>query len=512
MTEHSSESRSIDAPATGKAGVAAYRDAKSPQTDPASKPVTPAAQRSTRRRRLLLGVLGVLVLAAALWFGIPYILLTLSTVSTDDAFVNGHVTFVAPRVHGQVSRVLVDDNYRVHKGDLLVELDKEPFQDAVAVKKAAVDSAEADLLAARAQTRGIEAQAKSRRENLQHAMEDVANQISLLHARVAGVEKSKASLKLAELDFERAKQLLPSASIPKQEYDRREATLSVARAQLTQSLADVYQIRVSLGLPAQPEGDGDLGQVPPDLDQTFSSVLQAQAELIQSASQLGVVHSYNRTPKQMLEEFDKQGDINRTFARLAAAAPAVKQAEAKLVAANRDLAVAELDLRYCDIVAEIDGLVTRRNVNPGNDVQVGQSLMAIRSLTEIWVDANFKETQLGDLRIGQPVDLYVDMYGGRRVFNGRITGFTMGTGSTLALLPPQNATGNYVKVVQRLPVRIELQGYDPDKTPLFIGTSVVPYVYIKKPPTGPDAGKFLQASVPQSPASSSAGGPAGAEK
>jgi membrane fusion protein (multidrug efflux system) len=506
-TEHKGEPHSIDAPPTGKPD-----GALDPQTEPASRPAPLGAQRSPRRRRLLLGVLGVLVLVAALWFGIPYILLTLSTVSTDDAFVNGHVTFVAARVHGQVSRVLVDDNNRVHKGDLLVELDKEPFLDAVAVKKAAVDSAEADLQAARAQARGIEAQAKSRRENLQHAMEDVANQISLLHARVAGVEKSKASLKLAELDFERAKQLLPSASIPKQEYDRREATLSVARAQLTQSVADVYQIRVSLGLPAQPEGDGDLGQVPPDLDQTFSSVLQAQAELIQSASQLGVVHSYNQTPKQMLEEFDKQGDINRTFARLAAAAPAVKQAEAKLVAANRDLAVAELDLRYCDIVAEIDGVVTRRNVNPGNDVQVGQSLMAIRSLTEIWVDANFKETQLGDLRIGQPVDLYVDMYGGRRVFNGRITGFTMGTGSTLALLPPQNATGNYVKVVQRLPVRIELQGYDPDKTPLFIGTSVVPYVYIKKPPTGPDAGKFLQASVPQSPASSSAGGPAGAEK
>src|SRR6202040_555027 len=101
-----------------------------------------------------------------------------------------------------------------------------------------------------------------------------------------------------------------------------------ARAQLTQSLADVYQIRVSLGLPAQPEGGGDLGQVPPDLDQTFSSVLQAQAELIQSAAELGVVHSYNQTPKQMLEEFEKldpQGDINRTFTRLGAEAPAVKQ-------------------------------------------------------------------------------------------------------------------------------------------------------------------------------------------
>src|SRR5262249_28456710 len=108
------QSSSIDAPATGKASAAVDRDAKSPQTDPASKPVPPGAQRSTRRRRLLLGVLGVLVLAAALWFGIPYILLTLSTVSTDDAFVNGHVTFVAARVHGQVSRVLVDDNNRGH--------------------------------------------------------------------------------------------------------------------------------------------------------------------------------------------------------------------------------------------------------------------------------------------------------------------------------------------------------------------------------------------------------------
>jgi membrane fusion protein, multidrug efflux system len=93
------------------------------------------------------------------------------------------------------------------------------------------------------------------------------------------------------------------------------------------------------------------------------------------------------------------------------------------------------------------------------------------------------------------------MYGNRRVFSGRITGFAFGTGSTLALLPPQNATGNFVKVVQRLPVRIELQNYDPDKDPLFIGLSVIPYVYINRPATGPDAGKVLQASVPQSSAS-----------
>ena len=183
-------------------------------------------------------------------------------------------------------------------------------------------------------------------------------------------------------------------------------------------------------------------------------MLQAQADLIESAAQLGVVHSFDQSPKQMLDQFEKQGDHDRVFARIAAEAPAVKQAKAKLEVANQELAQAELDLRYCDIVSEIDGVVTRRNVNPGNFVQVGQNLMAVRSLRDIWVDANFKETQLRDLRIGQAADLYVDMYGGGRVFNGRISGFTMGTGSTLALLPAENATGTFIKVVQRLPATV----------------------------------------------------------
>src|SRR6266446_10315666 len=133
-----------------------------------------------------------------------------------------------------------------------------------------------------------------------------------------------------------------------------------------------------------------------------------------------------------------------------------------------------------------------RHVNPGNHVQVGQSLMAIRSLSDIWVDANFKETQLRDLRIGQRAELNVDMYGSKRTFEGRVSGFTMGTGSTLALLPPQNATGNFVKVVQRLPVRIDVMNYDPDKLPLFVGLSVTPTVDLKTEPSGPNAGKFLQ--------------------
>jgi len=461
---------------------------------------------------LLIGVLGALVLAVAGVFGIPWIRLSLNTVSTDDAYVNGHVTFVAPRVSGQISRVLVDDNYRVRKGEPLAKLDKEPFQIAVSQKRAAVDTAEADLQAAKAESRGIEAEARSRRWKLQRAVEDLDNQIALLRARVAALDKSKATLTLAQIDFNRAKQLLGTPAESRQEYDRAQKTLSTADAQVNEDLAQVYQSRNSLGLPAQPSSSEDLGEVPPDLDETFSSVLEAQADLIQSAAQLGVIHSFDQSPKQMLDEFAKQGDIDRYFAQLTTEAPAVKQAEAKLEAAKRDLAQAELDLRYCDIVAEIDGVVTRRNVNPGDYVQIGQNLMAIRSLHDIWVDANFKETELRDLRIGQAADLYVDMYGGRHVFKGRVSGFTMGTGSTLALLPAQNATGNFVKVVQRLPVRIDLEGYHPDKDPLFIGTSVVPYVYVNQPPAGPDAGKFLQTHAPDAQTGGSTGNPPVANK
>lgn len=472
---------------------------ESAESHAGSGPVPPEGRTSARRRRLLIGGVSAIVIAVLVVFGIPTIRLALNTASTDDAYVNGHVTFVAARVRGQVARVLVDDNNRVHKGDILVELDKEPYQDAVAVSKAAVDTAKANLLVATATVRGIEAEARSRRWKLQNAIEDVGNQVALLRARVAAFDKSKAELTLAQLDFERAQRLLGTPAESRQEFDQRQAALLTARAQVTQALADVYQIRASLGLPAVPES-GDLAAVPPDIDQNFSSVRQAQADLIQSAAELGTVHSYDQAPTQMLEDFQKLGDVDQTFARLAADAPDVKEAKAKLEAAERDLTQAELNLRYCDIVAEIDGVVTSRNVNPGDDVQVGQSLMAIRSLRDIWVDANFKETQLRYLRIGQAADLYVDMYGDSHVFKGRVSGFTMGTGSTLALLPAQNATGNFVKVVQRLPVRIDVEDYDPDKYPLFYGASVVPYVYINKPSTGPDAGKFLQTYVPQSPA------------
>jgi membrane fusion protein, multidrug efflux system len=470
------------------------------QAAPGSKnqPVPgPKASSSTKSKRakLKFPIIGLAVLLVLFW-GLPRILHGLNTVSTDDAYVNSHVTFVAPRVAGQVLRVLVDDNSRVRKGDVLVELDPEPYRVQVAIKQAAVEVAKANLVLAEANVRGLVAQARSQRFKLTHAIEEVDNQVALIRQRVATWEQSKASLALAQQEFDRAKRLLASKVVSNEEYDQKEAALAVAKAQVTQALENVYQARATLGLPPVPSEGTDLAEVPPNLDQTFSSVRQALAELLHSAAQLGIMpSSYDLTPKETIDEFyrrDPQGDIDKIYAQVIKDAPSLKQAQANVEQAQRDLDQAKLELSYCTIVAEIEGVITRRNVNPGNNVQVGQSLMAIRSLRDIWVDANFKETQLRDLRIGQRAELKVDMYGGKHVFEGRISGFTMGTGSTLALLPPQNATGNFVKVVQRLPVRIDIVNYDPDKLPLFVGLSVEPSVDLKSAPTGPNAGKYLQ--------------------
>jgi membrane fusion protein (multidrug efflux system) len=452
-------------------------------------PLPSEAPRPAHSWRKWLILAAVLVgLAIAGYFLIPWVDTAINTISTDDAYVNSHVTFVAPRVGGQVTEVLVDDNYRVKKGQVLVKLDREPYQVQVAIKQAAVDAAQRDLEAANAQVRGQVALIRSNRYKLEHAIENVNTQAANLRSAVE-------TLNLANDNLRRGEELAPSGGISKEDLAQRRQTVKIDEAAVT-------AIRVGLGLRARPEKGNDLAEVPPDLDQNFSVVRQALAELIQSAAQIGYFPTrWDATPKQAVEDFYKQdpkGDLDKIYANLIPKAPGIKQAEAKLVQAQSDLAQAKLNLRYCDIVSEIDGVVTRRNVNPGNYIQVGQNLMAVRSLTEIWIDCNFKETQLADLRIGQRVRCEVDMYGSRREYEGRITGFTMGTGETLSLLPPQNATGNFVKIVQRLPVRVELTGYDPEKEPLFVGLSVTPYVYYKEPPSGKNAGAILQPLMTQS--------------
>lgn len=430
------------APATAHA-------ASAPTPPPAAKPGHPL-------RTVIIAVVAV----AVLFFGVRFVLEAINTESTDDAYVNSHVTFVAPRVAGQVAEVRVDDNNRVRKGDILVVLDKEPYRVQVALKQAALETAQANLITAQATVRGQVAQARSSRFKLQHTIEDVDNKIALLRANAALLAKSKANQTLAQQEFDRYKQLLATKVASHEEFDQRKTTLESTQAEVNQATENVIQSRVALGLPAKPEEGKALTDVPDDLPQTFSSVRQALSDLLQNAAQISIFpSSYKLSPKEMLEEFynrDPNGDVDAIYAKLIKDAPAQKQAEAKLMEAQHDLEQAQLNLRYCDIVSEIDGVVTRRNVNPGNNVQVGQSLMAVRSLTEIWIDANFKETQLSQLRIGLPVDIRADMYGKHSVFKGRISGFTMGTGSTLSLLPAENATGNFVKVVQRVPVLLRL--------------------------------------------------------
>jgi membrane fusion protein (multidrug efflux system) len=485
----------------------------------AAPAVAAAAANTSPRKKAILAGLGVVTLAALGYFGIPMLILAFTTVSTDDAYVNGHVTYVAARVSGQVEEVLTDDNKPVAKGTPIVLLDKEPFQKEVDRKEADLAKANADYVDAKAKVQNMVAQARNSRFKLEHTMDTVNADAEMLRGTVSSLSGDLAKRDDARKTYERYKELMktPGATTPL-EYDTKEKDLLVAKAKVEQTLQSIYQIRTGLGLTSKKRPEPDkitmapqwLAETPDDLDQTAPAVRQATAEVMEAVAPLGVtVSSFDLPPRKLLAEFlkrdpDPSGDpksqLDRIYQVIIKQAPPIVQAQAKVAQAQSDLAIANLNLSYCVVRAEIDGVVTRRNVNRGNNVKAGQSLMAIRSVTEIWIDANFKETQLGDLRIGQPVKIEVDMYGGRQEFDGRITGFTMGTGQTLALLPPQNATGNFVKIVQRLPVKVELFDYDPKKTetPLFVGLSATPYVYYRRPLVGndPDKGKFLQSVQP----------------
>jgi len=377
---------------------------------------------------------------------------------TDDAYVRGDITPLSAQIEGYVRRVPVDDFQRVKKGQVLVEIEDDNY-------RARVAQAEADLQAAKAEARGIEAEAMSRRWKLQRAVEDLDNQIALLHARVAALDKDKAVLTLAQIDFNRAKQLLGTPAESRQQYDRAQKTLSTADAQVNEDLAEVYQARASLGLPAQPSNGEDLSQVPPDLDETFSSVLAARADLIQSAAELGVIHSYAQSPQQMLDEFAKRGDVDRYFAQLTTEAPAVKQAEAKL-----DLA--KTNLGYTRITAPANGEVSERDVRAGQYVHAGTQVITVVPLDNVWVVANYKETQLTHVAIGQRAEIRVDTFPGI-VIDAMVDSVAPASGAQFSLLPPDNATGNFTKVVQRIPVKLRISPDNPLAGKLRPGMSVV---------------------------------------
>jgi membrane fusion protein (multidrug efflux system) len=338
--------------------------------------------------------------------------------------------------------------------------------------------------------------------NLKLTMDHVTEGIAKLKASLATREKTKAQRALAEAELRRAKNLLQSNSGTQQVVDQREAAYQVAVATEIEAHEQVHLARAALGLPAVPPPGQELDDVPKDWPQKAPAARAALAELINVAVKIGLqVPPIEEDPDTVYKNFVKSapgGDLDSYLNQLVKKSPAVQLARAGWDQASHVLDQAKLDLRDTKIRAEISGFIGHRIANPGNRVSACQGLMALRPLGDIWIDANFKETQIGALKIGQAVEIRADAYP-NRVYRGRISGFSSGTGASTALLPPENATGNFVKVVQRLPVRIDLVDGNPTDAPLFVGLSVEPFVKVTEPPTGPFAGQRLQHSVQPTP-------------
>ena len=390
---------------------------------PALKEEAPSpAERAgdARKRALLMRVIAAavaLALAALGWW-----LYARRYEDTDDAQIDGNISAVSPRVSGTVVAVHVVDNQEVKAGEVLVELDTTDLRVALAQAKANVAQAEAQVSA---ENPSVSITATSNVAALRNADADVETALTDLDAADAEEEQAKANDRLARADLQRAEQLVQGGSIARSEYDQRRAVADVARA------AVVAAHRRAAGKKAK-----------------LDAALARQREVEQNA------------PRQL-------GTREAT----------VQARRAYLDLARAQLDEAQLNLGYARIVAPADGIIGKKSVNVGDRVQPGQQLMALTQTGDLWVTANFRETQLQHMRAGQHTRVSVD--GLSRDFEGRVESFAGATGSRYSLLPPENATGNYVKVVQRIPVRIKLEPGQPEMKRLRPGMSVEPKVWIR---------------------------------
>ena len=441
-------------------------------------------------RWIVIGLIVLILFWAGWHWGEPWVRYQLESVSTDDAFVQGHITNVSPRVEGVVTEVMVDQNDRVWPGQLLVNIDREPFEVAVRQYEAALEEARANVVQARSEVRSQIARARAAYYRRKNAQETLRGQIATLRAQVATLKARQSSRWLAEVDQRRIENLVKRGSASQSELDQRNNTLKVAAEQEKEAWAAIQETRAQLGLP--PDYDDPL-KIPNELENQQSTVQSAVSEIASSLAEVGIPFDpKDAAQARAFDDFlrpEGNKSAGEGLEKVIEKAPAVRVALAAVGRVERQLDRARLDLRWTEVRAEVAGYVQGRQVNPGNRVEPGQTLLSIRP-TYVWIAANYKETQIDDIRIGMPVEIYVDAYPDR-VFRGRVAGFSPGTGLSQSLLPPENATGNYVKVTQRLPVRIELTEPNPEETPLFAGLSVVPYVRYKERPTGPGAGERL---------------------
>jgi membrane fusion protein (multidrug efflux system) len=418
-------------------------------------------QKKNSRKRTILFLIPVAVIAIAA--GLLYYWHRSGLEVTDDAFIDGAVIQISPRVSGQVVNVPITDNQHVEKGDLLVELDPQDYETAVAKARAALSNAEAKNSGAKAGldltstvTNAVLVQTSAALKAAQDQVEVLISGVRQAEANISAAEASlqqaeanqtavEAEARRARDDAERYRALYKKDEVSKQLLDRAETEARAAAANLDAAKQTVVAARAQLA--------------------------QAQAGKASAQASLRQAETLVRQAEGRLQEAQTRPDrIRVSHADLEGAVSEIEQARATL-------RQAELNLSYTKIYATESGYITKKSVEPGNYVQTGQALMALVT-DRLWVTANYKEVQLERMRPGQSVTIKIDAYPQRK-FNGKVDSIQAGSGARFSLLPPENATGNYVKVVQRVPVKILFTEGLPSDFRIGPGMSVVPEVKVR---------------------------------
>jgi len=380
------------------------------------------------RKRKAIGLF-LLVLAATVISGFAYWRYRQTHVSTDDAYIDGRIHLVSARVQGTVAEVRVRDNQPVKAGDPLLRIDPEPFAVRESGAASAVLAGAGDVAAARADLVAARSDVTASVKDLEGAKAQLAQLSAGIEAARARTSLSEARLSQASRDAARMKRLFDRQVISREAFEKAQTDAEVAKAQNDLSKEELRLAEAAI--PTQ-------------------KALIAQREAVIS---------------------QRQSVATQREAR-------IRQMEAQVMQRESALAEAKLYNRYTTVLSPVDGYVTRKSVEAGQVVSPGQSLLAVASLDDVWVLANYKETDIERIRPGQEAEIRVDTFKGKR-FRGTVDSIMAGTGSAFALFPPENASGNYVKVVQRVPVKIVLsRGEDPEHI-LRIGMSVVPTILVR---------------------------------
>jgi membrane fusion protein (multidrug efflux system) len=408
-------------------------------------PSSPGLHRSPRAKWLL-GAVIVVVLVSVAWLWRYYA----SRESTDDAQIDGHIVPISPKVGGTVVAVNVRDNQDVEAGTVLVQIDPTDYKVAVEHAQADLAEAQADARAAGAnvpitstttgsQVSTADAHVLSATSGIAMAGKEVDAATARLSSAKARLQEAEANQTKAAQDLERMKQLVAKDEISRQQYDAAVAAAAATHAGVESARAGVSEAEQGIQV----------------AQSRLAQAHDAEAEARASA------RTAQTAPQQVAIIKDRAAS-----------------AEARVLRAQASLDQAQLNLQYTTVKALVSGRVSKKSVEVGQIIQRGEPLLAIVPLSDIWVTANFKETQLKYMHPGLSASISVDAFGGR-TFNGHVESIAAATGAKFSLLPPENAAGNYVKVVQRVPVKIVLEnGSDPDHV-LRPGMSVYPTVYIK---------------------------------